>query len=219
MFVLQLLFSNWREITRFGCGPQSFIVSIDFWPTTGPPGLEHSVATLPTRDLTSKELQTSISLDPTTFTLKIIECTDPTVARNTTACSTQTVSLLPVIPVILGGRDYDLLTSFHWNYFCFLFINRWKPKWLFHSSVPLVLTFLSQLSDGRPRLPSQPTPPTPPTSPPTPAPRVPDPLEDFATFASVCSKVYGNQGKCDKERPWLTDISSWGGREASDLPG
>ena len=51
---------------------------------------------------------TSISIDPTTFTLKIFEIQDCPL-NTTKACPgniTHTYSLLPVIPLILGGRDY-----------------------------------------------------------------------------------------------------------------
>ena len=49
--------------------------------------------------------------------------------------------------------------------------------------------------------------PTPPTTPTTSATRVPDPLEDFATFVSFCSKVYADQGESDLyEAEWFTLI-------------
>ena len=65
----------------------------------------------------------------------------------------------------------------------------------FYSLAPILLNLLSQ-QGGRPRLPPPLSDP-PPETPETPAPRVPDPLEDFATFVSVCSKVYADQGECD----------------------
>ena len=47
----------------------------------------------------------------------------------------------------------------------------------------------------------------PPTTPTTSATRVPDPLEDFATFVSFCSKVYADQGESDLyEAKWFTLI-------------
>ena len=61
--------------------------------------------------------------------------------------------------------------------------------------VPILWIFLSKLSNGRPRLPPS-TPPTPPTPPTTPASRDPDPLEDFVTFLSFCSKEYADQSEC-----------------------
>ena len=62
--------------------------------------------------------------------------------------------------------------------------------------VPILWIFLSKLSNGRPRLPPS-TPPTPPTPPTTPGPRDLDPLEDFVTFLSFCSKEYADQSESD----------------------
>ena len=135
----------------------------------------------------------SISIDPTTLTLKILECTNSTAAKG---CSTQTYSLLPVIPLILGGRDYiAFLFDLNYRFITFVLIDKNRKDYFF--VVPLVLNFLSQLNDGRPRLPPTQA-PTSPTSPATPAPRVPDPLEDFATFVAFCSKVYGDQGEAHR---------------------
>ena len=56
-----------------------------------------------------------------------------------------------------------------------------------------ILWNLLQPRGGRPRLPLL----DPPATPTPPALRAPDPLEDFATFMSFCSKVYADQGACD----------------------
>ena len=59
--------------------------------------------------------------------------------------------------------------------------------------MPVILTVIKNAL-SRPPPSSTPTPPTTPT---TSATRVPDPLEDFATFVSFCSKVYADQGESD----------------------
>ena len=75
--------------------------------------------------------------------------------------------------------------------------NFWTPLIHIYSSVPIFWNFL-QPSGGSPRPPLiRPTRLPLQRPPATLAPRVPDPLEDWETFKSNCSKVYGDQGGCD----------------------
>ena len=86
--------------------------------------------------------------------------------------------------------------GWHSTYLCLI-----EKKIFF--SVPVILTVIKNVL-SRPPPSSTPTPPTTPT---TSATRVPDPLEDFATFVSFCSKVYADQGKSDLyEAEWFTLI-------------
>ena len=148
------------------------------------------------RDLLAWETQdkmTSISIDPNTFTLKTVKCINLEEARNApcTLCTPTTSTTTtyqcdahtyPLIPFILGG------TGRHSTYLCLIEIN-------IFCSVPVVLTVIKNVLSR------------PPTTPTTSATRVPDPLEDFATFVSFCSKVYADQGESDLyEAEWFTLI-------------